>query len=158
MAVRAHGIEVSPPTGWEAEIYHRAPEPGEQTHPILHAGTFPLPNRRGDFGSGAVDVMGPDDVLVVLFEYEPEAAGQPLFARQGIPVPTADDFSRRALQRTLPGQSGWQSFFTFGERAFCLYVVLGSHHRRRVLLPQVHALLARLRLSELRRPTLGASA
>ena len=148
MVLRAHGMEVAPPPGWEAEIYRRFADPGEQTQPILHAATFALPTPRGDFGSGAVDVMGPDDALVVLFEYGPEAAGAPLFARQGIPVPTADDFDRRALQRTLPGQSGWQSFFTYGERAFCLYVVVGSHHRRRLVLPNVHAMIARLKISE----------
>ena len=152
MPLRAHGIEVEPPPGWEAEIYRRPPDPGETTHAILHAATFALPARRGDFGSGAVNVMGPDDVLVVLFEYAPESAGEALFAREGIPVPQAEDFDRRALQRTLPGQSGWQSFFSYGGRAFCLYVVLGSHHRRRLLLPHVHALLAKLKLGELRSP------
>ena len=40
-------------------------------------------------------------------------------------APTAAWFNRRALQRTLDGQTGFQRFFSHGGRAFCLYVVLG---------------------------------
>jgi hypothetical protein len=139
--LRAHGLAVRTAPGWEAEIYRRRPASGERTHPIVHAATFPLPGQRGDFGSGAVDRMGPDDAMVVLFEHEPEARHTPLFARRGVPHPRSTDFSRHALQRTLAGQSGWQSFFSVGDRAFCLYVVVGSHYRRAGVLPRVHAMI-----------------
>jgi hypothetical protein len=142
--VSAHGIAVTPPPAWDARIYRRPAEPQERTFPILHAANFPLPHGRGDFGSGAVERMGPKHVLVVLFEYEPEAASTALFARRGIPRPHPDDFSPRALQRTLAGQSGCQYFFSHRGRAFCLYVVLGSHSRRRKLVAEANRLIAGL--------------
>jgi hypothetical protein len=48
------------------------------------------------------------------------------------------------MQRPLPGQSGAQFFFTEAGRAFCLYVVLGSHARRRQLVPEVNLVLSAL--------------
>ena len=143
--VRAHGVRVHTPDGWEARIYRRPPtEPQETTHSVTHVANFPLPRDRGDFGTGAVERMSRDDVLVVLVEFDPESAKTALFARRGLPKPRADDFDPRNLQRTLPGQSGGQWFFNTGDRAFSLYVVLGSHQRRARLLPQVHDILDRV--------------
>jgi hypothetical protein len=72
--------------------------------------------------------MANQDVFITLFEYGPEHAGTPLFASQGPPRELLPgDFDREALQHGVPGQSGLQHFFTHRERAFCLYVVLGSH-------------------------------
>ena len=45
------------------------------------------------------------------------------------------------------GRSGSQWFFTEEQRPFTLYVVLGSHARRSVLVPRVDALLAGLTVS-----------
>ena len=143
--LRAHGVTVRTPDGWEARISRRPPtEPEERTHSVTHIGNFPLPARRGDFGSGAVERMGRDDVLVVLVEFDADSAHTPLFARAGLPQPSVADFDPRRLQRTLRGQSGGQWFFNTGDRAFTLYVVLGSHDRRARLLPHVHAILDRL--------------
>ena len=69
-------------------MYRRDPdpdEPEERTFAVLHAGTFPLPRDRGDYGSGAVDVMGPDDVFVSLLEQGPDAVGTRLYRRKGLP-------------------------------------------------------------------------
>ncbi|HET6817383.1 MAG TPA: hypothetical protein VFH66_09200 [Mycobacteriales bacterium] len=144
-SVRAHGVTVRTMDGWEARISRRPPtEPEERTHSVTHIANFPLPARRGDFGSGAVERMGRDDVLVVLVEFDSDSAKTALFARRGLPRPRVVDFDPRKLQRTLPGQSGGQWFFNTGGRAFTLYVVLGSHHRRARLLPQVHAVLDHL--------------
>jgi hypothetical protein len=114
---------------------------GERPHPVLHLGTFALPPSRGDYGSEAVEVMRADDVFVALLEFGADEAGSALFAARGMPRPRADEFSPAALQRRLRGQSGLQRFFTEGKRAFCLYVVLGSHSRRAQLVPEVHELL-----------------
>ena len=55
-----------------------------------------------------------------------------MFARRGMPTDlTPGMFRRSALQRTVPGQAGCQVFFTENGRAFCAYVVLGRHERRR---------------------------
>ena len=145
MQLRAHGLNVRVPRAWDARIYRRPPEEEEErTFAIIHAGTFPLPRDRGDYGSGAVDVMGPDDVFVSLLEQDPEAVGTPLFRERGLPRIKASDFSSGALQRTLTGQSGCQYFFSTDHRAFCLYVVLGSHARRVKLVPKARELVAGL--------------
>ena len=145
MRVAAHRLAVDTPRGWDARIYRRQQsEAGEMSYPVMHAANFPLPGIRGDYGSGAVDRMRHDDVLVVLLEFDQPSAQTALFANRGMPRPRADDFHPAQLQRVLPGQSGGQWFFNTGDRAFCLYVVLGSHHRRARLLPHVHDLLDRL--------------
>jgi len=145
--MRSEGIEVEVPQGWDGEIYRRSSGfsaqsgAGDDSRPVMHMANFPLPSERGDFGSGAVELMRSDDLLVVLFEYGPEAAGSPLFSAQGIPSVSADDFDPNVMQRPLPGQSGAQYFFTVGGRAFCLYVALGSHLFRHELAPMVNEIL-----------------
>lgn len=146
MRLARHGIAVRLPRGWDARVFRHAVEHGATTNPVMHAANFPLPENRGDFGSGAVDRMTAEDVFVTLFEYDPEAAGTPMFARRGRPRPQPGDFSPGQLQRTLRGQSGAQYFFTEADRAFCLYVVLGSHANRARLLPRVHELVDALEL------------
>ena len=149
MKLRAHGMAVEPPPGWEVRIGRRTPEVGEpdaRPRPVLHAATIPLPQVRGDFGGGVTGLLSAEDVFVSLFEYEPEAVRTPLFATKGRPTPSAADFSPAGLQRTIPGQSGRQWFFQEAGRAFCLYVVLGSHARRAGLVPTVRALIDTLDL------------
>jgi hypothetical protein len=155
MRVQAHGLRVETQSGWEVRIRRRPPdhaEPGARARPMLHAATVPLPEERGDFGGSVTPALGPDDAFVSLFEYEPEAASTALFTRRGRPRPTPADFSPRQLQRTLPGQSGVQYFFADRGRAFCLYVVLGSHARRASLVRKVNALLDSLEIDAGGRP------
>jgi hypothetical protein len=148
--VRSAGIDVTVPQGWDAEIYQRQGELSAQSavagqsNPVVHLGTFPLPPGRGDFGSGAVEIMSADDLLVVLFEYGQESAGSSLFARTGIPRVDAADFAPNNMQRPIAGQSGAQYFFNQAGRAFCLYVVLGAHARRNELIPEVNQVLSGL--------------
>jgi hypothetical protein len=155
----AHGIEVKLPTGWEGRVFRRprageasiaaadgppAP-PGETTHAVLHVSTISLPPDAGDFASGAVDKLGPNDALIVLFEHDPASVDQPLFKADGIPKALAEeDFSPKVLQRGIRGQAGAQRFFHDADRAFCLYVVLGSFGNRRRLVPAVNDVLATL--------------
>lgn len=153
MNLQSHGIELEVPGGWDGEIYRRTAEPGafstqsEATRPILHLANFSLPAERGDFGSGAVELMRSDDLLVVLLEYGAESAGTALFSARGVPRVSPDDFAPHTMQRPLAGQSGAQFFFSEGSRAFCLYVVLGAHARRHELVPEVNQVLASIRLS-----------
>lgn len=156
MKLQAHGIETDLPPGWEGRIGLRTQptaatraigDPGETPNPIVHLANFALPESRGDFGSGAVDLMGEDHVLVVLFEYGPECVGQALFARKGLPTKlTPNMFSGSALQRTLPGQAGCQIFFTEADRAFCCYTVLGRQSAATRVLPQANATLSATRI------------
>lgn len=161
MKLQSHGIETDLPPGWEGRISLRTQpvtnsfgetsaigDAGETPNPVAHLANFALPEDRGDFGSGAVDVMGPDNVLVVLFEYGPESAGTALFKSQGIPTNlTPDMFSGSALQKTLPDQAGAQVFFTVENRAFCCYAVLGRQANANRVLPQANATLAATRIA-----------
>jgi hypothetical protein len=111
---------------------------GERTAPVLHLANFVLGSERGDFGSGTVGTMGPRHAFVSLLEYDRELAGTALFSPQGMPRPRRADFSPDCLQRRLPGQLGFQRFFTAGSRAFCLFVVLGSAGRAATLVDDVN--------------------
>lgn len=137
-------MAVELPPGWEGEIGNDAAlasSPEVRRATVSHFANFPLPAERADFGAGAVDVMGPGDVFVALFEYGPESAGKALFGNEGMPRIGPRDFDRNALQHGIAGQSGLQRFFTLGGRPFCLYVVVGSHLDRADVVPQVNALL-----------------
>jgi len=157
----AHGIEVSLPTGWEGRLFRRPRDgevatadahiegepaaPQETTNAVLHASTIAVPPGVGDFASGAVDRLGPDDLFVVLFEYDPSSADTELFRSAGIPrTLSADDFSPNVMQRAIRGQAGVQKFFNDQGRAFCLYVVIGAFARRKELVKRVNQVLATL--------------
>ncbi len=142
------GVSVDVPVGWEGDISGGGFElqsDGGREPTVLHVASFPMPAEVGSFGAGAVDVMSRQDVFMVLFEYGPAAVGTPLFANQGAPTRVLPgDFDREALQFGIPGQSGLQYFFTEKGRAFCIYIVLGSHLDRADLVPQVNAVLESL--------------
>jgi hypothetical protein len=138
----AHGISAALPEGFEGRIFRRTPGEGEIALPVAHFATFPLPSEVGDFGSGAVTLMGPNDVFAVLFEYGPESLSAPLFARQGRPRRFGpDDFKPYVLRRGLAGHAGTQWFFTEGGRPFTFYSVIGNHARRNRLVPVVNRLV-----------------
>lgn len=139
MKLAAGGVAVDLPPGWEGAI---SSDRKDRSRPVTHLATVALPPGRGDFGSGAVEDLGPDDAFVALVEYDRDCAGTALFAREGLPRRLrARAFNRRGLQRTIAGQSGQQVFFSEGGRAFCLYVVLGRDHDVAPLLDRVHAAL-----------------
>jgi hypothetical protein len=140
-------MSVVPPPGWEVSIYRRAPGHDEQTFPVLHAATVPLPARRGDYGSGVVELLGPQDVFVSVLDFGPEAAGTPLFSGlQGVPGLTPDAYRPNQLQRTIQGQAGVQRFFTTAGRGFCLYSVIGAFANRLALTGRANAVLGTIRV------------
>lgn len=149
--IESFGISVEVPDGWNGQIFRRPGDAGAQpqavdegdssTFPVVHVDNFWLPAVRGDFGSGAVEQMSHDDVLVCLLEYEPEAASTALFAHEGIPRFTAGDFDPRTMQRSVAGMAGAQAFFRVNGRAFCVYAVVGSYARRSHLAPSVNRVL-----------------
>jgi hypothetical protein len=133
------------PAGFEGRIFRREADGPEAPHAVGHFATFALPDDVGDFGSGAVTLMGENDIFTVLFEYGPDSAGTRLFAHEGMPrALTTSDFRPYVLRRGLPGQSGTQWFFTEAGRPFTLYVVLGSHARRSALVPRANGLLSQM--------------
>jgi hypothetical protein len=144
-AAVAAEAETAPEVFSEVEAAEAAVDPGTE-NPVTHIANFPLPPIRGDYGSGAVERMGPTDILICLVEFDAEAAGTELFATTGIPEFTAGDFSPNTMQRTIAGMCGAQAFFTEAGRAFSAYVVLGSFTRRAALVPTVNELLADLEI------------
>jgi hypothetical protein len=161
--LQAHGIDVALPAGWDGRISVRddgapyqafsvaagaTPVATLRSRPVAHFANFGLPADRGDFGSGAVELMGDQDVFVVLFEHEPDAAATPLFRAEGLPrALVARDFDPATLRRGIAGQSAHQAFFHESGRAFCLYVVLGSHARRARLVPLVNRVLMSVQIA-----------
>ena len=156
-----YGISTTLPTGWEGRIMRRAtpidaptaaaplPEgsPDEHMHPVVHLANFALPPDRGDYGSGAVDIMGGNHALIVLFEFGRESVGTELFRSVGMPrTLRASRFKPEALQRRLPGQLGYQRFFTEADRAFSLFVVLGGARQADRLCTMCNDVLAETRI------------
>ena len=93
--LNAGGVKVSLPSGWEGEIFNRAPVvdgrslsgptgDAEVARNVIHLANFALPAERGDFGSGAVELMNSGALMVILFEHGPESVDTPLFARSGV--------------------------------------------------------------------------
>lgn len=158
--LRGHGLGGTLPAGWDGRITlrndgeletFRASGSAESftaaAQPVLHVANFALPEERGDFGSGAVELMGARDVFVVLFEFDPSSVGTPLFARRGMPRSLRpSDFDETTLRRGIRGQAGYQEFFTEAGRALCLYVVLGASAARSRLVPLVNQVLATVRI------------
>ena len=142
------GIEIDLPEGWDGRIYRR--DAGEAvTRRAMHAANFALPTNLGDYAAGAVEGMRSDDVLVVLIEFDPSSAGSALFRSQGMPTSfAADAFSPNAMPHAIPGRTATQHFFSLAGRAFCLYVVLGSHNNRAEMLPMVNAVVRTIRIED----------
>ena len=160
MRLGGHGLTIDLPPRWEGTIGRRPADPGaasvaagapraaapamaeEQLLPVAHLGTFALPADRGDFGSGAVDLMGPTDVFLALVEYGPECVGAALFAPlPQLPRLRAAQFGAARLQRVQKGQAGAQVFCTVAGRAFCVYAVVGAAGRASSLTPEINAVL-----------------
>lgn len=157
-ALAAHGLRIVLGDRWEGRLYlrglrHDGPHPaayghpGESFNPVLHLANFPLPPGRGDFGTGAVEVMGAGHAFVSLLEYDRAEAGRPLFGASGVPRLAVRHFAGNALQRKVPGQLGCQRFFTAHGRAFCLYAVLGSQRAAVSLVREINDLLGTLEVA-----------
>ncbi len=157
----ASDVSIDLPEGWDGQIRRAGPPaeapPGSRSAAgaasadaagpvVLHAASFALPSERGDYGSGAVEVMAGSDVLVCLLEHEPEAAGTVLFRRHGMPRLRSDRFSPQAMQRAIPGMAGTQHFFQVAGRPFCLYVVIGSWATRGPLVRAADDAVRRIRI------------
>jgi hypothetical protein len=108
---------------------------------VLHLGNFALPADRGDYGSGAVEIMGAQHTFIAILEFGQECLGTALYSNVGLPRVTPDIFDPNALQRRIAGQAGCQFFFTEQSRPMCLYVVLGSAENVPALSAQVNLVL-----------------
>ena len=149
----AHGLSVDVPAGWEAELSTQ-PDPAtldsglaasDASLVVVHAANFSLPVERGDYGSGAVEVMDRNGIFAALVEFDSASARSKLFAHDGFPTRLDPaDFAPDQLHLSLPGQAGLQQFFHVGSRAFCLYAVIGSYSMRGLLVPELNRMLSGL--------------
>ncbi len=154
--LRGFGLSCSVLPGWDIRIAERAESPvpvpgstepmGGYTYPILHAGTSPLPSRRGDYGSGYVELMSRSDVFLCLGEFDPYDGIADMFDAGMTPPLRLSDFHPDAQQRVIPGMCGAQRFFTTRRRAFGLYVVLGSWLQRGPLIDRANELLSTIEI------------
>ncbi len=148
MILTGAGISVDLPAGWEGSIRLPATLPdGARRHSVTHLANFPLPSVRGEYGSGAVELMSNGDVLIVLLEFGPESAGTALFGKTRPASLRASDFSRDTLQQRVEGHGGCQRFFTESGRAFCLYVVVGDYIDRVDVLESINSVLGRVNIT-----------
>lgn len=164
MLLSDHGLSVDVGRGWDARIFRRpesavlvpsapgaplgpAPQSG-WTEPVVHLANFGLPEERGDYGSGAVNVMGGDHVFIALVEFGPASAGTAMFSADGLPRLRPGELTRQSMQRPTPGMAGVQRFFHAGQRAFCLYAVIGSFSRRSVLTAVLNGALAGITIGD----------
>ena len=134
-----HGLSLDLPEGWDARVTQRR---GQVT---LHAASYPLPARDGEFGPGAIARMPRDGVFLALTEYRRALAGSRLYQRNGPPkrLPPGE-LSARAVLNARPGQVGLQRFFAAHGRPFSLYLVVGSARGRRHLAAQANVVLRTL--------------
>ena len=141
-SIRAHGISMGLSPGVEGRIIRRTAPPGARAFPVVQAASFPIPPHTGDFGTGAVEAMGPGDVFLTLVEVGPEHATTALYRHPRLPrALLPGEFSPTRMKRPLPGRCGGQWFFTESGRPFNLYVVLGSFAARRRLIPVANQIL-----------------
>ncbi|MGI9017392.1 MAG: hypothetical protein ACR2HR_09885 [Euzebya sp.] len=159
MRIDDQGFAVDLPTPWEGAVQRGEVSPavhrrasdrgvGVQTPPVLHLSTTPLPALRGDFGSGAVDLLGHADVFIAVLDYGQDSVGTALFDTGPMPrTLSSRQFKPDGLQRAIPGQSGYQQFCTENGRALCLYVVLGAHHQARRLVREANQMLSRIQIA-----------
>ena len=147
----AHGVSVGVLSGWEAELSTQ-PDPATLDSSlespalplvVVHAANFSLPAERGDYGSGAVEIMDRNGIFAALVEFDRASATSKLFARAGFPTRLEPaDFAPDQLHLWMPGQAGLQQFFHVGSRAFCLYAVIGSYSMRSLLVPELNRILS----------------
>lgn len=153
--IQAFGIAALLPSGFEGRIFRRQASGGTQAYPVAQFATMALPPvaDAGDFGGGIVQLLGPADVFVVLFEYGPESLGTSLFAHEGLPrtIPSYQFLPYR-LRRGIPGQSGTQVFFTASGRPFTIYAVLGSTAEAPLGVAKVNALLTGMSITSVAAP------
>ena len=141
--VSARGVSVVTPPGWDVRIFRRDEVPPERTFTVVQAANFSLPSTMGDYGNGAVQLMGPWCILICLIEFAPEHATDALFRAPGPPSSlTAEEFRRSTLQHNRPGQVGTQRFFSAAKRAWSLFAIFGSEELRSTLLPVVNSVLS----------------
>jgi hypothetical protein len=147
-----HGISIRLPHGWEGTIFVPDLPPPAVNLPVLHATDQALSTGRSTFAPELAARAGAAGVVIVLVEYDPHIANEGLFAAQGLSTPIRrTDLHPAAMQVPQPFQEGRQWFLSIRDRAFCLYLVVGTGPGLRDRLALVNEALGTLRIDPLRR-------
>ena len=159
--IRAHGLELAIPVGWNAEIFRLgdgSPADGdgplnlttrelENSPPVLHAATLDLPRGRGTYATEMIDRLGHGDAFVAVIDHGPEQARQEVFSMGVVPWPLLPDhFDPSASPQTKTGLVFVQRFFNQRDRAFALFAGIDEGPGRAVPVGRVNALLAGLKV------------
>jgi hypothetical protein len=122
-----YGLSLDLLQGWEGRIFMYDPEPPALVFPIIHAGSFALPEDTSSFGSGALMRMRGQGAFFAIAEYGPRYTGETAFAHVGVPLPVErGDLKPQALHWTSPDLLGFQAMFQLRGRAFVLQLAVGA--------------------------------
>ncbi len=143
----SHGIGIDVPKGWEGRIFVPDLDPPAINLPILHLTDAVLTVERSSYAPELAARAGGSGTLLALLEFDHTLANVGLYGPRGLHLPlTRGRFHHRALQFPSRVQEGHQRFFSEGDRAFCLYVVLGTGRGVDRRLGQVNRALASLEI------------
>ena len=121
--------------------------PDEHMNPVVHLANFALPPDRGDYGVGRRRHHGrqPRARSCSSSSARERRHGAVPVGRDA-PDASCEPLRAEALQRRLPGQLGYQRFFTEADRAFSLFVVLGGARQADKLCTLCNDVLAATRI------------
>jgi hypothetical protein len=146
-----HGLSIGLPSGWEGRIFvSDLPAPAVNL-PVMHATDLALTSERSTFAPEIAARAGGTGTLVTLAEFESRLANVGLYepTTLGLPI-RRQDLHANALQVPAPELEGHQRFCSLGERAFALYVVVGTGPGFGDRLHRVNEILGTLEVQPLR--------
>jgi hypothetical protein len=122
-----HGLSIGLPGGWEGRIYVADLPAPAVNMPVLHATDLGLTSQRSTFAPEIAARAGGTGTLVALAEFESRLANVGLYERKTLGLPIRrQDLHANALQVPVPELEGHQRFCSLGDRAFALYLVVGT--------------------------------
>ena len=121
--IRGFGLTLTAPRGWEVRLWRPDLPPPAENRPVIRLANVALPTTKDTYAEDVADELRPGTLVASLAEFTPASAGRGLYEPAGVPTLRVEDLDPRAVQRTLPGRSGLQRFFTVAGRAFSLYVI-----------------------------------
>ncbi len=117
------------PEGWSARgIYMGGESPDERGLPAWYFGTMTVDSSTVPYPTDIVELLGPDDAFVSVFEVGPDAAGSALYkpVKSFVRDWPLSAFDATAAPRAVPDRLFSQAFFTLEGRALGLWIALGT--------------------------------
>ncbi|TML60611.1 MAG: hypothetical protein E6G22_10795 [Actinobacteria bacterium] len=126
MEVQGFGIRAVLPAGWYGRIYTNTDGEDATRSGTVQLATVPIPDSDDDAGTATRQLMGPTDVLIMLFEspYRPWFDAQ--FAPVGAPLTIRPADAQAGWEGVDSSQSVFVRRVKVNDRYFQLRVVFGS--------------------------------